>query len=172
MKRSVFCTVALLSALMAVSFVGMTSASGITMRHTIIAASGGAAPTGGNYVSFFNARLNVRPEVAFDATLSGPNTTGVFIGDGSRTSVIGLGGNLDPAAGNFKAVNNPFITPNGNVVFDVNFESIFIRVFAYDQTAKSDNRHGAFIRIFGSDKKICVTSGEKIEFYFWWERKC
>jgi hypothetical protein len=125
MKRSVFRTVALLLALMALSFVDVTSASGITMRHTIIAGSGGAAPTGGNYVSFFNARLNARPEVAFDATLSGPSTTGVFVGDGNATTLISLGGNSDPAAGNFRSVNNPFITPNGNVLFDVNFESIF-----------------------------------------------
>jgi len=57
MKRSVFRTVALLLALMALSFVDVTSASGITMRHTIIAGSGGAAPTGGNYVSFFQRQV-------------------------------------------------------------------------------------------------------------------
>ena len=103
----------------------MTLASGAKMRHTIIAASGAAAPAGGNYVSFFNARLKARPEVAFDAILSGPSSTGVFVGDGSMTSAIALGGNPDPAAGNFGFLNNPFITINGKVVFDVNSESIF-----------------------------------------------
>src|SRR5262245_21965905 len=124
MKRSFLYTVALLPALMAVSFAHMTLASGVNIRHSIIAASGAAAPVGGNYVSFFNARLKARPEVAFDAILSGPSTTGVFVGDPNRTSAIGLGGNPDPTAGNFVAVNNPFITPNGNVVFDVN-NSVF-----------------------------------------------
>jgi hypothetical protein len=125
MKKSVLYTVALLPALMALRFGPMTLASGAKMRHTIIAASGAAAPAGGNYVTFFNARLKARPEVVFDAILSGPSSTGVFVGDGSTTSAIALGGNPDPAAGNFGFVNNPFITISGKVVFDVNSESIF-----------------------------------------------
>jgi hypothetical protein len=84
MKRTVLYTVALLPALMALAFAHMTLASGAKVRHTIIAALGAAAPGGGNYVNFFNARLKARPEVAFDAILSGPSTTGVFVGDGSR----------------------------------------------------------------------------------------
>jgi hypothetical protein len=125
MKRSALYVLALLPALMALRFGPVTLASGVKMRHTIIAATGAAAPAGGNYVSFFNARLKARPEVAFDAILSGPSSTGVFVGDGSRTSAIALGGNPDPAAGNFGFVNNPFITINGKVVFDVNSENIF-----------------------------------------------
>src|SRR5262245_19662567 len=106
MKRSVLYTFALLPALMALPFAHPTLASGVNMRHTIIAASGAAAPAGGNYVFFFNARLTARPEVVFAAILSGPSTSGVFVGDASRTSAIGLGGNPDPAAGNFGFVNN------------------------------------------------------------------
>ena len=95
--------------------------------HTIVAASGGAAPAGGNYLSFFNARLNARHEVAFDAFVSGPPlTTGVFVGDGRTTSTIALGANPDPAAPSFGFVFNPFITPNGDVVFDANVSDIFM----------------------------------------------
>ena len=110
---------------MALPFGHMTWASGVDMSHSIVAASGAAAPAGGNYLMFLHARLNAQPEVAFDAILSGPSHSGVFVGDGRRTSTIALGGNPDPATGNFGFVNNPFITPNGNVVFDVNQNSVF-----------------------------------------------
>ena len=70
--------------------------------------------------------LNVRHEVAFDAILGGPPfTTGVFVGDGKTTSTIALGANPDPAAPSFGTVFNPFITPNGDVVFDVNGSDFF-----------------------------------------------
>jgi len=103
----------------------MLSSSVKVVRHTVVATSGVAAPAGGNYFIFFNARLNARPEVVFDALLSGPSTTGVFVGDGRTTSTIALGGNPDPVAGNFGFVINPLVTSNGNVVFDANSTSIF-----------------------------------------------
>jgi hypothetical protein len=90
------------------------------MRHTIVAASGGAAPAGGNYIAFSSASLNARNDVVFDAFLGGPSITGVFVGDGTRTSTIALGGNQDPAAANFAFVENPYIAANGNVLFDAN----------------------------------------------------
>ena len=97
-------------------------------QHTIIALSGTAAPAGGNYLaqSFLNATLNARHEVAFDAIVSGPPsaTTGVFVGDGETTSTIALG--INPAGPSFGFVANPFITPNGDVVFDVNGGDIFM----------------------------------------------
>lgn len=99
----------------------------IAFQHTIIALSGTAAPAGGNYLalSFLNATLNARHEVAFDAIVSGPPsiTTGVFVGDGETTSAIALG--LNPAGTSFGFVSNPFIAPNGDVVFDVNGGDIF-----------------------------------------------
>ncbi len=129
MKRAILYTVVLLlPALMALPFAQMSSAAGakIAVRHTVIAASGGAAPAGGNYLNFFNAALNARHEVAFDAILGGPPfTTGVFVGDGKTTSTIALGANPDPAAPSFGTVFNPFITPNGDVVFNVNFSDFF-----------------------------------------------
>ena len=110
---------------MALPFGHMTWASGINMSHSIVAAAGEPAPAGGNYLIFLHARLNARPEVAFDAILGGPSHSGVFVGDGRRTSTIALGGNPDPATGNFGFVNDPFITLNGNVMFDVNQNSVF-----------------------------------------------
>lgn len=89
------------------------------VRHTIIAASGDAAPAGGNYVGFLNTlALNARGQVTFDARLGGPSATGVFVSDGTTTSAIALGGNPDPTAGNFSFVSTPFITTRGDVIFD------------------------------------------------------
>lgn len=100
----------------------------ILVSHTVVAASGSPAPAGGNFLSlsFLNARLNARHEVAFDAFVGGPPfTTGVFVGDGRTTSTIALGANPDPAAPSFGAVFNPFITSNGDVVFQANSSDIF-----------------------------------------------
>jgi hypothetical protein len=131
MKRSVlFPVILLLAALMALPFAQMSSAAGaqIAVRHTVIAASGDAAPGGGIYLplSFINARVNARQDIAFDAFVVGPPfTTGVFVGDGETTSTVALGANPDPAAPSFGSVFNPFITPNGEVVFQANGSDIF-----------------------------------------------
>jgi len=128
MKRTYLYTVVLLlSALMITPLAQVSSAAApeVEVRHTIIAASGSAAPGGGTYTPlFFNATVNASHQVAFDAFLSGaPATTGVFVGDGTTTSTIALGGNPDPPS--FATVFNPFITPNGDVVFDVNDTDTF-----------------------------------------------
>ena len=87
--------------------------------HTIIAASGEAAPAGGNYTGFLNTlAVNARGQVTFDARLGGPSATGVFVNDGNTTSAIALGGNPDPTAGNFNFVSTPFITTRGEVIFE------------------------------------------------------
>jgi hypothetical protein len=131
MKRVILYTIVLLlPALVALSSARMSSAAGakIKVRHTVIAATGDAAPGGGNYgvFSFFNATLNARPDVAFDAFVIGPHTTfGVFVGDGKKTSTIALGANPDPGTPSFGFVQNPFITSNGDVVFDGNGGNFF-----------------------------------------------
>jgi hypothetical protein len=129
MKRAVSCSIVLVPALMALPFAQMSSAAGgrAEVRHTIIAASGNAAPAGGIYSPFLGKPiLNARDQVVFDAGLTGPSTSGVFVGDGTMTSTIALGGNPDPTAGNFGFVNNSFFfTPNGDVVFDVNVSDVF-----------------------------------------------
>lgn len=92
----------------------ISSAENVRVRHTIIAASGDEAPSGGNYLpsSFANIRLNASHEVAFDAVVGGPSFgTGIFVGDGKTTSAIAFGPD---------SLTNPFITPNGEVVFDAN----------------------------------------------------
>ena len=88
------------------------------VKHTIIAATGTAAPAGGNYLFLNTIAVNARGQVAFDAFLSGPSTSGVFVSDGMRSSAIALGGNPDPAAGNFGSVFAPSITTRGDVIFD------------------------------------------------------
>ena len=130
MKRAICYPVAFLPAVAVLSLTQMVSAGDTTsrVRHTIIAASGAAAPLGGNYViiSFMNATLNARHGVAFDAFLTGPPpTSGVFVREGRTTSTIALGVHPDPAAPSFGAVSNPFITSDGEVVFDVNFSDVF-----------------------------------------------
>src|ERR1041385_1961906 len=97
------------------------SVSGVRaqVRHTIIAASGDAAPAGGNYTGFLNTlAVNARGQVTFDTRLGGPSTTGVFVNDGTTTFAIALGGNVDPTAGNFNFVSTPFLTTRGDVIFD------------------------------------------------------
>lgn len=125
MKRILLCLFVLAVSLsIALPFAHLSAASAQSIvNHTIIAATGAAAPTGGNYLpgSFFNVRLNAQHEVAFDASVGPPFTTGVFVGDGRTTTTVALGDNPDPAAPSFGAANNPFITSNGDVVFDANF---------------------------------------------------
>lgn len=125
MKRSVLYSTLLAPAIALLPFGHATWASGVKIRHTIVAASGDAASSGGNYIFFLNARVSTPPEVVFDAFLGGPSHTGVFVGRGGMTSAIALGGNLDPTAGNFGLVMSPFITRDGNVVFVANGNSIF-----------------------------------------------
>jgi hypothetical protein len=100
-------------------FLGATSARAqAQVKHTIIAASGDAAPAGGNYLRFNTLTVNARGQVVFDAFLGGPSTSGVFVRDRKTTSAIALGGNPDPAAGNFSFVTAPSITTQGDVIFD------------------------------------------------------
>src|SRR5262249_40773736 len=72
----------------------------------------------GNYVFFNTLASNARGQVAFDAFLSGPSHSGVFVNDGKTTSAIALGGNPDPTAENFDLVFAPSITTRGDVIFD------------------------------------------------------
>ena len=49
----------------------------------------------------------------------------MFVRDGRTTFAIALGTNPDPAAPSFGTVLNPFITRNGDVVFEVNFSDVY-----------------------------------------------
>jgi len=95
-------------------FAQISSAENVKVRHTVLAATGQASPAGGNYLpfSFNNVSLNARHEVAFDASLGAPNfTTAVFVNDGKTTSIV---------APDLRSASNPFLTSNGDVLFDVN----------------------------------------------------
>jgi len=108
-------------ALIALTLSQILSVTGVRsqVRHTVIAASGDAAPAGGNYVEFLNTlAFNAGGQVAFDARLGGPSTTGVFVSDHISTSAIALGGNPGPTAGNFNFVSTAFITTRGDVIFN------------------------------------------------------
>ena len=130
MNRATFHRLVVLAAILAQPMAPMSSVigAGIEVRHTIIAASGGAAPAGGNYLPLFvNARLNARHEVAFDAFVGGPPfTTGVFAGDGRAAFAIALGSNPDPSGPSFGLVGSPFITETSKVVFQANSSDIFV----------------------------------------------
>jgi len=105
-----------------------SSAANVNVRHTVIATTGTASPIGGNYLpfSFNNVRLNARHDVTFDAVVGAPSfTTGVFVSDGKTISTVALGVNPDPSAPSFGSVTNPYITPNGNVLFAANGSDIF-----------------------------------------------
>jgi hypothetical protein len=104
--------------LMLVQFLSATAVHA-QVRHNILAATGEAAPAGGNYLTFPSNRVfNVRGQVAFDALLSGPSGSGVFISHDKTTSTIALGGDPNPAAGNFDFVSGPSLTTNGDVIFN------------------------------------------------------
>ena len=118
--RRIFCsrTVYALLVLTLVQFVSAIRTQA-QVTHTVVAASGEAAPSGGNYGNFLNTiSLNARGQVAFDVRLGGPSTTGVFVSNGTTTSTIALGGNPDPTAGNFVFVSAPSLTTSGEVIFN------------------------------------------------------
>src|SRR5690349_10104008 len=130
MKRALLYIIVLaVAASMALPFAQISSAANVKVRHTVIAATGEASPIGGNYLlfSFTNVSLNARHEVGFDATVGAPSfTTGVFVNDGKTTSTVALGVNPNPAATSFGSVFNPFITPNGDVLFDANGSDTYV----------------------------------------------
>jgi hypothetical protein len=119
--------VLVMAASISLPFAQITSTAQTETRHTIIATTGDATPAGGNYLtsSFSNVRLNASHQVAFDATIGPPFTTGVCVGDGKTTATVALGANPDPAAPSFGSVSDPFITSNGEVIFDANFSNTF-----------------------------------------------
>jgi hypothetical protein len=123
MKRALlYIFVLALAAAMALPFAPISTAVNVKVRHTVIAATGEASPTGGNYLpgSFSNVRLNARHEVVFDANVGPSFSSDAFVSDGKTISTVALGINPDPVGPSFGSVTNPYITPNGDVLFDAN----------------------------------------------------
>lgn len=117
--RRMFLYLIVLAVSAAISVAQISSAANVSVRHKVIAATGDETPSGGIYLpfSFSNARLNSRHEVTFDAVVGGPSfATGIFVGDGKTTTTVAFGPD---------SVTNPFITPNGDVIFDSNGIDIF-----------------------------------------------
>jgi hypothetical protein len=93
--------VLLASIALTLAYLPMAIGAPTECKHTVIAATGTAAPAGGDYIFFNQVALTAaKHQVAFSAFLRGPSNSGVFLGDGAATSVIALGGNPDPGAGN------------------------------------------------------------------------
>ena len=66
--RFICCAIIALTLSQILSVTGVRS----QVRHTVIAASGDAAPAGGSYKDFLNTlAVNARGQVAFDARLNG-----------------------------------------------------------------------------------------------------
>ena len=145
MTRALWCSLVLLSAIVALPSAQVPSDADARIRHTVIAASGDAAPAGGTYLFLLHqcqvehtARGHVRC-----GRQRAPLTTGVFVGDGRTTSAIALGTSPDPAVPSFGEVFNPFVTANGNVVFQANFSDIFVADGRHDRCARAKWGSGA-----------------------------
>ena len=92
-------------------------------RNTIVAATGTAAPAGGDYFFFSQVALTANHRVAFTAFLSGLSNSGVFLGDGETTSVVALGGNPDSGAGNLGlAITNLFLADREMIIVTAPFD--------------------------------------------------
>jgi hypothetical protein len=119
-----------LSALVAPSFTQTLSADEAKpkVHHKVIVESGEVTPENGTFLpfSFFNASLNSRDEVAFDAVVTGPPpTTAIFLRERKRISAIALGTNPDKSEPSFGTVTNSFLTEGGDVVFHGNVGEVF-----------------------------------------------
>jgi hypothetical protein len=129
LSRLIFCRSIRVCALITLTLAATGVRAQVT--HTVIAASGDAAPAGGNYTTLPDApALNARGQMAFDAVLGGPSTRGVFLSDGITTASIALSGNPDPAAGNFNFVSTPFLTTRGDVIFTTDTGFFLVMVSA------------------------------------------
>jgi hypothetical protein len=125
MKKNVWFSFAALFVLVVPSFAHtrLEDFLGNKVRHTVIARSGDEAPEGGVYnpFSFSDATLNARHEIAFEALVAGPPpSVAIFARDKKNTSAVTFG-----------FVQKPFITRDGDVIFDGNgavFKSVGKRI--------------------------------------------
>ena len=83
------------------------------VNHVVIARTGDAAPAGGNYAHLNTVTLNRRGNAAFDSTLRGTDSSGVFTFDGTTSTAVALGGNSGP----FDFVSVPIIDEFNRVLF-------------------------------------------------------
>src|SRR5207248_3854531 len=91
MKRTVLYPVVPVCALILTlpfSQISLAAGANKLASHTVVAASGSAAPAGGTYATVALVSLNARSQIVFDALLGGRRTTGVLDGYGRTTSTI------------------------------------------------------------------------------------
>jgi hypothetical protein len=130
-----------------------------------IALEGQLAPKGGSYrdvrgLGTFRApfRFNDRGEVAFDARLTGgASTSGVFRGNGARTTTIALAGTAAPGtAGTFDSFDDIALGIDGRVAF---IGTLTLGVGGVN----ASNNKGIWIGTSDDDLQLVVRTGEVIE---------
>jgi hypothetical protein len=122
-----------------------------------IALNGQPAPTGGIYDVFLGVpRLNDRGEVAFQAQFTN-GTSGMFRGDGKRTTTLALSGTSAPGtAGTFQSFGDLYQLGNdGRVAF---VAKLAIGVGGVD----SSNNTGIWVGTSYEDLRLVVRTGEVI----------
>jgi hypothetical protein len=127
------------------------------LRTVGIALIGHPAPTGGNYDLFTSTpRFNDRGEVAFQARLT-DGTTGMFRGDGKRTTTLALSGKNAPGtSGVFQAFGDMFELGNDGRVAIV--AKLAVGVGGVD----SSNSTGIWTGTSSEDLRLVVRTGEVI----------
>jgi hypothetical protein len=126
-----------------------------------IALQGEAAPKGGSYRehdAFLGAiRLNDRGEVAFVARLTGgSSSSGIFRGNGDRTTTIALAGAVAPGTtGAFQSFDEIKLGIDGRVAFVATLE---VGVGGVD----ASNNRGIWIGTSDEDLHLVVRTGDVI----------
>jgi hypothetical protein len=122
-----------------------------------IALIGHPAPTGGNYALFTSTpKFNDRGEVAFQARLT-DGTTGMFRGDGKRTTTLALSGNSAPGTtGVFQSFGDVFELGNDGRV------AIVAKLAVGVGGVESSNNTGIWTATSSEDLRLVVRTGEVI----------
>jgi hypothetical protein len=129
-----------------------------------IALEGQPAPKGGNYgdgVGRFSfqgpTRLNDRGEVVFNSALTGgTSTSGIFRGNGERTTTVALAGTTAPGTtGTFKSFDDFKLGIDGRVAC---VATLTLGVGGVD----SSNKRGIWIGTSDEDLQLVVRTGDVI----------
>ena len=130
-----------------------------------IALDGQMAPKGGSYrdrsgrgdTFVGGIRFNDRGEVAFDARLSGGTAlSGLFRGNGERTTTIALAGTIAPGTtGTFQSFDDILLGNDGRVAF---IATLAVGAGGVD----SSNNRGIWIGTSDEDLQLVVRTGDAI----------
>jgi hypothetical protein len=130
----------------------------------VVALDGEPAPKGGTYGDPFGratfggpVRLNDRGELAFKASLTnGSSTSGIFCGNGERTTTVALAGTIAPGTtGMFESFEDYKLGVDGRVAF---IATLKLGVGGVDAT----NKIGIWVGTSDEDLQLVVRSGDVI----------